>query len=157
MQNDFLIRSLSIEDFSEIMNKNDEELSINSAKWLVADSEPGYPCRVSLSDAKVGENVLALPFCHHNVNSPYRASGPIFIREHAENSELKTNEIPKMLRLRLLSVRGYDAEGMMLAAEVTQGTELEFSISNQFDNECVQYIHIHNANPGCFNCAVYRA
>ncbi len=157
MRNEFLIRSLSIEDFSELMNKNDKELSIDSAKWLVADSEPGYPCRVSLSDAKVGEKVLALPFCHHNVNSPYRASGPIFIREHAENSKFKTNEIPKMLRHRLLSVRAYDAEGMMLAAEVTQGTELEFSISNQFNNECVKYIHIHNAHPGCFNCAVYRA
>jgi len=58
------------------VGKNNEELKLLDAAWITVDTEPGYPCRVSLSDAKVGERVLAVSFSHYNVNSPYRASGP---------------------------------------------------------------------------------
>jgi hypothetical protein len=124
--------------------------------WLDVDSEPGFPCRVSLTDARVGERVLALTFEHHAVDSPYRSSGPIFVREHASTVEPAKNEIPTMLRHRLLSIRAYDSAHMMIDAQVNQGDELERVIENQFKNSAVEYIHIHNANPGCFDCAVYR-
>jgi hypothetical protein len=124
--------------------------------WLDVDSDPGFPCRVSLTDAGVGERVLALTFEHHAVDSPYRSSGPIFVREHASTVEPAKNEIPTMLRHRLLSIRAYDSAHMMIDAQVNQGDELERVIENQFKNSAVEYIHIHNANPGCFDCAVYR-
>jgi len=153
----FLIKALAKDKFHELMLKDDEELKVSQAVWLTVDTEPGYPCRVSLSDAKIGERVLAQSFCHHNVNSPYRASGPIFVRENAQIAELDINEVPEMLRHRLLSVRAYNSGKLMIAAEVVQGKELESAIDRQFQNRDVEYIHIHNANPGCFNCSVYRA
>ena len=108
-------------------------------------------------EAAVGERVLALPFMHHDVASPYRASGPIFVRENAEMAKVKVNEIPNSLRHRLLSVRAYDAQHIMIGAEVLHGSELELGIERQFKNSAAQYIHIHNANPGCFSCSVHRA
>jgi len=153
----FLINALPKDNFLEFLLKDDEELKVSHATWLTVDAEPGYPCRVSLSDAKVGERVLALSFYHHNVNSPYRSSGPIFVREKAQMAILDINEVPEMLRHRLLSIRAYNSGHLMIGAEVVQGKELESAIDRQFQNMNVEYIHIHNANPGCFNCSVYRA
>ncbi len=153
----FLIKALTKNNFHELMLKEDEELKDSHAVWLTVDADPGYPCRVSLSDAKIGERVLALSFCHHNVDSPYRASGPIFVREKAQMAKLDINEVPEMLRHRLLSVRSYNSGNLMVGAEVVHGKELKSAIDRQFQNSDVEYIHIHNANPGCFNCSVYRA
>jgi len=157
MKIDFLIKALPLDSFHDLMLKNNEELKLLGAAWTTVDAEPGYPCRVSLSDAKVGERVLAVSFCHHNVNSPYKASGPIFVREKASRVKLGINEIPKMLRHRLLSVRAYSSQKLMIGAGVVQGAELESAIDSQFQNGEVEYIHIHNATPGCFNCSVHRA
>jgi len=157
MKIDFLIKALPINNFHDLILKNNEELKLLGAAWITVDAEPGYPCRVSLLDAKVGERVLAVSFCHHNVNSPYKASGPIFVREKASIVKLGINEIPKMLRHRLLSVRAYSSQKLMIGSGVVQGTELESAIESQFQNSEVEYIHIHNANPGCFNCSVHRA
>ncbi|WP_298772828.1 DUF1203 domain-containing protein [uncultured Shewanella sp.] len=153
----FLIKALNMDIFYEYMLKDDEELSFSHASWLTVDATPGYPCRVSLTDAKIGENVLVVSFCHHNVSSPYRAYGAIFVREKATMAVLDINEVPEMLRCRILSIRAYNAETFMIGAEVISGEKLEFAIDRQFQNRDVEYIHIHNANPGCFNCSVYRA
>jgi hypothetical protein len=110
-----------------------------------------------LIDAEPGEKVLLLPFTHHDVDSPYRASGPIFVRANARMAEPAINEIPAMLRARPQSIRAYDEEAMMVGADVVDGSELEEQISRFFDNENVKYLHLHNARPGCFNCRVERA
>ena len=65
--------------------------------------------------------------------------------------------MPLLLRHRLLSVRGYDGAGMMVAAEVTPGTELEPVLHRMLTEEAVAYLHVHNAKPGCFACRVDRA
>ncbi len=127
------------------------------SRWLQADASPGFPCRVSLRDADVGERVLALHFEHHAVDSPYRASGPIFVRADAQTASPAVNEIPGMLTHRLLSVRAYDSNAMMVAAQTTPGTELADVLHRLLEDAGVCYLHIHNAGPGCFNCAVERA
>lgn len=157
MSTNFRITALPIEQFLPLFQLNEEELRRRSGRWLIADSNPGFPCRVTLEDAEVGERVLALPFAHHDVQSPYAASGPIFVRETATTASLEVNEIPKMLDHRLLSLRAYDSEGMMIGAKVVEGTDLKQAIEGHFENSDVAYQHIHNANPGCFNCEVRRA
>ena len=157
MATSFLMKALRAEDFCPLFELNDEELAVHNASWLIVDSDPGYPCRISLADAKVGERVLALSYEHLDVESPYRASGPILVRENTVTMKLKINEVPKMFRHRLLSLRAYDARHMMIEAEVVAGTELELVLESQFNNSAVDYIHIHNANRGCFDCAVHRA
>jgi len=142
--------------FEPWFNRRDAELAALGARWAVVDANPGYPCRVSLVDAEVGEAVLSIPFTHHDVLSPYRASGPIYVRPGARTARPAVNEIPAMLRRRLLSVRAYDAAAMMIGAEVVRGAELEPVIRQMMRNEAVQYLHVHNAGPGCYNCSVVR-
>ena len=122
-----------------------------------AETTPGFPCRVSLVDAEPGEEVLLVPFTHHDVASPYRASGPIFVRVNAATARPEVNEVPAMIRSRLLSIRAYDAEAMMVASEVAEGRDLDDHIERAFSDARVEYLHLHNARPGCYNCRVDRA
>lgn len=157
MSVDFQIIPLASSLFKTYFKMSALELQRAGAYTFKSDEYPCYPCRVSLEDAKVGEIVLALEFEHHTVHGPFRSSGPIFVRSNASEAKFKKNEIPGMLSHRLLSVRGYNIKGIMIAAETTPGSDLENILSQQFQNENVEYIHIHNSSPGCFNCSVNRA
>jgi hypothetical protein len=108
-------------------------------------------------DAPVGEQVILMPFQHHDVISPYQSAGPIFVRENAQTAKPQVNEIPVMFHHRLLSVRAYDEVAMMKKAKVVEGRALEETIRDFFTTESISYLHIHNAGPGCFNCLVQRA
>lgn len=157
MSDSFRLIALSYERFATLFGQSDAELGAIGARRMIVDEKPGYPCRVSLADAEVGETVVLVPFIHHDVSSPYRASGPIFIRDGATTARPGPDEIPTMFRHRLLSLRGYDAGAMMVSAEVVEGSDLEESIRRLFADESVSYLHIHNARPGCYNCSVVRA
>ncbi len=157
MAGSFRLIALPAERFAGLFEKSEAELRAIAARRMVVDDKPGYPCRVSLVDAEIGETVVLLNYEHQFASSPYRAAGPIFIRRGAVTARPAVGEIPVMFRHRLLSARAYDAEGMMAAAEVVKGTELEAAIGRLFADPRVAYLHLHNAGPGCFNCRVERA
>ena len=157
MNASFRLIALPYERFAPLFDQSDADLEGIGARRMIVDEKPGYPCRVSLADAEVGETVVLAPFTHHEVSSPYRASGPIFIRHGATTARPGAGEIPIMFRHRLLSIRGYDAKAMMVAAEVVEGSDLEDCIGRLFADESVSYLHIHNALPGCYDCRVERA
>jgi hypothetical protein len=157
MKGSFQFVALSIEQFVSLFDKNDAELRALGIRRLRVDAKPGYPCRVSLVDAEVGETVLLTPYTHHDVLSPYRASGPIFVRTSARTATPAAGQIPTMFAHRLLSVRAYDEQAMMVDAKVASGSELGVSIEGLFSDSRVTYLHIHNAGPGCYNCRVIRA
>ena len=136
---------------------NQDELKSYGVQRIKVDTNPGYPCRVSLQDAEVGEDVILINFIHHQVDSPYKSSSPIFIRENTRTAKPKTNEVPIMLQRRFLSVRAYDEKSMMVGAKVVEGQEFEQSLRGFFAQDKVSYLHIHNAIPGCYNCKVERA
>ena len=152
----FKIRSLEDKEFSALFSLNNLELEKRGAIKMIVDKFPGFPCRVSLEDAEIGEEVILIPYQHHKTSSPYQASGPIFVREGAKTSIWNTNEIPKMLNHRLLSLRGYNDNGIMKKTSVTEGNQLKEQILRIFGNEEIKYIDIHNAGPGCYNCRVER-
>lgn len=157
MKTNFILKSLNNQEFSNFFEMTDVELDKISAKRTIVDKFPGFPCRVSLQDAELNEEVILLPYQHHKTNSPYQASGPIFVRKIAKTANLEINEIPKMFNHRLLSLRGYDKNGLMKDADVIEGKNLKEKINQIFENENIDYIHIHNARPGCYNCLVERA
>ncbi|WP_264551335.1 DUF1203 domain-containing protein [Flavobacterium sp. N2038] len=157
MKANFKIKPLNHMEFSGFFELTNLELEKIGAVKMTVDKFPGFPCRISLEDAEIGEEVILLPYKHHKTNSPYQSSGPIFIRKRAFTPIFETNQIPLMLNHRLLSLRGYDENGMMKEASVIEGITLKESISKIFENEKINYIHIHNARPGCYNCLVERA
>ncbi|MCC7248512.1 MAG: DUF1203 domain-containing protein [Lysobacter sp.] len=153
----FRIHALPIEPFSPLLALPDEDLRARDIRRVVADGRPVYPCRVSLQDAVEGERLLLLPHAHHVVETPYRASGPIYVREDAIQARPAANEVPELMRSRLLSLRAYDARGMMVWADVAPGTELEPAIDALVAHERTAYLHLHYAKPGCYACRVERA
>lgn len=153
----FQFIAMPYERFEPLFSRSDEELRAMDARRMVVDDKPGYPCRVSLVDAEVGETVILLPFTHHDVSSPFRASGPIYVRSGAATADPGADVIPAMFEHRLLSVREYDQSAMLVDAEIVKGVELESAIRHIFDDEDVNYLHIHNAGQGCFLCRVVRA
>lgn len=152
----FRICALPSALFESLFALPDAELASRGMRRVVADSRPGYPCRVSLVDAEPGETLLLLHHLHHDVQTPYRASGPIYVRARAATATPAPGEVPEQVRTRLLSLRAYDPEGMLRAAEVTEGRELEAVVAAMFADPDVAYLHAHNARPGCYSCRIDR-
>ena len=73
----FEIVGLPAAAFAPLFSLSDAELSRMHARRVLATANPGFPCRVSLSDAEIGDELLLLPYTHQPADSPYRASGPI--------------------------------------------------------------------------------
>lgn len=152
----FRIKALNNKEFEPLFKLSDSELEKRGIKRMKVDAKPGYPCRVSLEDAEIGEEVILLPYEFHKTNSPYKSRGPIFVRKGVTTKVLKNNEIPIMLNHRLLSFRGYDKDGFMKVAITEKGENVHHVIEQIFANMEIEYIHIHNSSPGCYNCEVRR-
>jgi hypothetical protein len=155
----FRVSGISAEVLDEFRQLSDDELQQRNVFRYIADQKPGYPCRVSLVDAEIGESVLLLNFGHLMSSSPYRSVGPIFVRQSAHETYVRVDEIPEVLRApgRLLSLRAYDPNDMLAGAAVIGTAEIDQSIQEFFANRQVAYLHVHYAGPGCFACRVDRA
>jgi hypothetical protein len=155
--NSFRLTGLAYEPFAPLFSLNDTELARLDATRVTAQQSPGYPCRVSLQDAEIGEELLLLPYLHQPASSPYRASGPIYVRREAIQRVLEPGEVPAYVSRRLISIRAYNATHMMLNAEVIEGSGIAAEIARQFADQRIAYIHLHNARQGCFSCLAERA
>jgi hypothetical protein len=143
--------------FASLHALTDEQLNANGAQRIIVDEKPGFPCRVTLADAEPGERVVLLSYPHQNVASPFKASGPIFIREAARDT-YDSAIVPPVFRAgRLLSARAYDSAGMMVDADVIEGTEIETLLEKLFASETTDYVHVHYARRGCYAARVDRA
>ncbi len=153
----FQIHSLPAGDFAPLFELTDAELAERNAVRMVVNAKPGTPCRVSLQDAEVGETVILLNYAHFPHASPYKATHAIFVRKDARQAEPAVNEVPLVLTARLISVRIFDENHMMIGADVVPGETLAQTLSTAFEDTEVSYIHLHNAKPGCFAASVRRA
>jgi hypothetical protein len=153
----FQLVGIAFEPFAALFSLADRELAELDAQRVIATEKPGYPCRVSLADAEIGEELLLLPYTHQPARSPYRASGPIFVRKAARQTRLDSGVIPDYVTLRQMSIRAYDAAHLMVDAAVCEGKDAAPTILRMFDDPDVAYIHLHNAKRGCFSCRVERA
>lgn len=153
----FRISALPIGPFKALFTRSDEELRARGARRVIADSKPGFPCRVSLEDAEVGEELLLVNYEHQPADTPYRSTHAIFVRQNAAQAHPATDEVPEALQLRLLSLRAFDGQGMLLEADVVVGHSVKPMIERMFSNKDVAYLHLHNAKPGCYAARVDRA
>ena len=153
----FQIKPLQGADFEHLFDRTDEELAAQNACRQTVASCPGTPCRVSMEDAKVGETVILFNYAHQPEDSPYKATHAVFVRENAPQARLAVNEVPEVIRSRLMSLRYPDKDHMMIDADVVSGDAVAQEISTAFENEDIAYIHLHNAKPGCFAASVHKA
>ena len=157
MAHSFQLTGIAHEQFEPLFCMSDEQLKQHGAVRRFATESPGYPCRVTLQDAEAGEELLLLPYLHQPAASPCRASGPIYVRRGAKRRTLAIGEVPDYVTRRLMSVRAYDSEHMIVEASVCEGTLAAIEIERLFKFEQIAYIHLHNAKRGCFSCQVNRA
>jgi Protein of unknown function (DUF1203) len=152
----FRITGLPAEDFSHLFALSDEELAAQGAVRRIADGRtPGYPCRVSLTDTREGDEIILVNYEHHGVDTPYRMRFAIYVRP-GETRYDAVDEVPAQLRSRMLAVRSFGADAMMLGAELVHGRDLEPAIGRLFENSGAAYLHIHFAAPGCYAARVER-
>jgi hypothetical protein len=135
---------------------HDARLYKLGARRVIAD-DPRMPCRVSMEHARLGEEVLLLNFEHQSANTPYRATHAIYVRKAATKAYDEVDTIPEVLRSRLLAIRAFDFEHMMIDAEVCEGTEAANLFERFLANPQASYLHVHNAKRGCYAARVERA
>jgi len=152
----FRIQALKYDSFASYFAMSDAQLRGHRALVRNADKKPGFPCRVSLEDAQLGERVLLIHFEHLSVDSPYRASHAIYVRESAVHRVCDVNEVPDLFRTRTLSVRAFDSNGLLVDADIVDGAELERRLDHMLVNESVAHVDIHFAKTGCFAARAFR-
>lgn len=152
----FRITGLPAEEFAPLFAMRDAELAEHGAVRSIADErEPGYPCRVSLTDSRPGDELVLVNYEHHAVASPYRMRFAIYVRKGEKQFDA-IDEVPAQLRTRTLAVRAFDKDAMMVGWDIVEGRDLEAAIARGFSNPRAAYLHIHFAAPGCYAARVDR-
>jgi hypothetical protein len=152
----FRITGLDPAPFRRFYGLSDEELHGVGVSRMIADSKPGFPDRIELRDAEVGEALLLLNYLHQPADTPYKASHAIFVREWAETPYRAMNETPEVLWIRPISLRAFDEKGDMIDADLSGGGDLKPAIERLFANPAAQYIHAHYAKRGCYAARIDR-
>ena len=153
----FRITGLDAAQFEHLFGLSDDELKTHNAKRYIADTKPGFPCRITLEDAEPGEALLLAPHRHHDAQTAYASQGPIFVRERKATRAEWHNEIPPQLQVRLISLRAYDADGMMVDADVVDGKDLRPLIEKFLARDDTSYVHAHFARRGCYAALIERS
>ncbi|MCU6435712.1 DUF1203 domain-containing protein [Undibacterium sp. Jales W-56] len=152
----FRILGLSPTLFQHLYGLPESELAVAGVQRCMADSKPGFPDRVTLCDAEPGQHLLLLNYVHQDSDTPYRASHAIFVLEGATDCYQQIDAVPESLRSRMMSLRAFDAGGMMLDAGLVHGRELETEIARQFADPAVTYLQAHYATRGCYAARIER-
>ncbi len=153
----FRLKGLPAQIFAPLFSLPDHELARRGAMRRITDArDSGHPCRVSLTNSKPGDELILVNYEHHPVASPYRMRFAIYVRKGEETFDA-VDCVPEQLRKRVLAVRAFDADAMLVGWELTEGGKLEAVIERLFANPCAAYLHIHFAAPGCYAACVERA
>jgi Protein of unknown function (DUF1203) len=150
----FRIQGLPAEKFAHLFTLSDDELARAGAVRRIADGP--RPCRISLTDAKAGDELILVNYEHHAVASPYRMRFAIYVRR-AEETFDAVDTVPEQLRRRMLAVRAFDRDAMMVGWELADGKDLEGAIERLFADPRAAYLHVHFAAPGCYAAHIERA
>ena len=152
----FIVSGLPVEEFTPLFDLSDDELKSRGIIRKTANAKPGYPCRVTLEDAQVGETVLLLNHESHKAETPYRSSYAIYVRETAQTASSFVDELPPVFANRPIALRIFDKDGMLIGADIDVSGDLRMKIESAFKNPDAAYIHAHNAMHGCFAAEIRR-
>jgi len=152
----YRITGLPSDPFASLFALDDIELAKHRARRVVADSDRGFPCRVSLEDARAGEELLLIHHTHHAVETPYRSAFAIYVRRQASAAAVWRDCPPPVFAGRTLSLRAFTEAGEMVRAQLARDGEADRAIRALLDDRAVAYIDAHNAAAGCFAARVER-
>ena len=153
----FRVTGLAPDPFRPLFGLADEELARRGVIRYLVDKKPGFPDRVSMRDAEIGDTVLLLNHVCQPHETPYRATHAIFVREGSDKAFESVDDVPEVMRFRVMSLRAYDSRQMMIDADIAEGDGVEALIRRMLANPAVAYIHAHNAKRGCYSGKIERA
>jgi hypothetical protein len=152
----FQLSALPEKSFQDLFSLNDTELKeLNIVSKLVTEKHD-TPCRISLEDAEIGDKVLLVNYQHLPDSSPFQASHAIYIRENVKEALPQKNQIPQMITKRIISLRAFDKQHMMVNADLAQGADIALRILDMLNDETAEYVHLHFAKQGCYAAKVTR-
>jgi hypothetical protein len=152
----YRIEGVRPEDCSGYFGLADDELARCGARRVIADSKPGFPCRITLEDAEPGESLILFNHVSHDVATPFRSAYAVYVREKAEVPACFIDEPPPVFAGRALGLRGFDSEGMLRGALLALPGEADAGIRALFERPEIATIHAHNAAAGCFAAKIVR-
>jgi hypothetical protein len=152
----FRIRGLDPSHFLHLYGLSDAALAEHGAIRYTVDQPGSFPDRIEVRDCEPGETALLINFTHQPAATPYRASYAIFVREGADTALDVFDTIPPAMASRVISLRAFDAQDMIVEADLAQGAELPSTIGRLLARGDVAYIHAHYAKYGCFSCRIER-
>ena len=153
----YRITGLDPKSFAHLVGRTDEELAAHNAVRITAESERGFPCRISLEDARAGESLILLHHTSHDVATPYRSAYAIYVRETVGEPAIYEDCTPPVFEGRPLGLRAFDKDGMLRNALLALPGEADAKIRSLLDDPTIAYIHAHNAAHGCFAAKVELA
>jgi hypothetical protein len=152
----YRITGLNPANHAALFAMTDAELSAINARRVTANSNHGFPCRISLRDADEGDALILFHHVSHEVATPYRSAYAIYVRETADTAAVYVDETPPVFEGRPIALRGFDADGNLLGAALALPGQADARIRELFENRDIAYIHAHNAAHGCFSAAIER-
>ncbi|MFM2410145.1 MAG: hypothetical protein RL481_973 [Pseudomonadota bacterium] len=153
----YQITGLARQGFAHLIGADKATLALHGAVRVVAVADRGWPCRISLDDAKAGESLILLNHISHDVATPYRSAYAIYVRENAGKAAEYVDQIPPVFQGRPMAFRAFDQDGMLHNAALALPGEADTKIRALFEDDSIAYIHAHNAAHGCFSAKVERA
>lgn len=153
----YRITGLDSAPFIGLFEMDDTALTKQGAVRVIAAADKGWPCRISLEDAKAGEEVILLNHVSHDVATPYRSAYAIYVRNIARKAAEYIDKIPPVFEGRPMAFRAFDKDGMLRNAALALPGEADTKIRELFADQKIAYIHAHNAAYGCFSAMVERA
>ena len=152
----FRVTGLDPTPFRHLYGASNAYLAAHGVRRCVADTTPGFPDRVELRDADIGETLLLLNYTHQPAANAYFASHAIFVREGAIAAFDAGDVIPTPLRVRPISLRAFDAAHDMIEADLVDGSVLDEAIRRLLGNDTIAYLHAHYAKRGCYAARIDR-
>lgn len=151
----YVIQGLCPDRLAPLFAMGDAELAAINARRVTATADRGFPCRISLEDAKAGEALILLHHTSHDVATPYRSAYAIYVRQGVDAAQYR-DTTPPLFEGRPLALRAFDADGMLQGARLAQAGEADAAIRDLFADAAISYIDAHNAAHGCFAARIER-
>ena len=152
----YRIHGLDPVPFAPLFALDDAALAQKGAMRVIATANRGFPCRVSLEDARAGDTLILLHHVSHDVRTPYRSAYAIYVREGVDRAGPWIDATPPVFEGRPLALRGFGADGLLKNAKLAAPGEADAAIRALFDDAGIAYIDAHNAAHGCFSARIER-
>ncbi|MEM8697483.1 MAG: DUF1203 domain-containing protein [Pseudomonadota bacterium] len=152
----YRIRGIDPQPYRHLFGASEADLEQAGAVRVTAACTPGFPCRVTLTDAEQGEELILINHVSHDVDTPYRSAFAIYMRETADKPAEFVDRLPPVFANRPLSLRAFDSDGMLANAALAMPGQAEAPIHALLADDEIAYIDAHNAAQGCFAARIER-